>query len=1182
MGSNGKENRSKKRARAHGKGFTLIASLLMLLLLSGIAIGLLMMVNTEGRAGVTDVQKNVAYHAAEGGIEKMASDLATTFASLQSPMASDICNLSGTSYQPAMPGINWSYYNVQPASGECGNTPLAGYTNSNGVSSEQWGQISSGPNQGLYAQIIPINMTATAQTLGGQEVSMTRSAQVALIPAFQFGVFCEGDCSFFSSPTLDFNGRVHTNGDLYLGVANNETLTFHDKLEAYGNVVTNNLPNTLPASSNNDNGTVYIPTKDGKCAFQGGASSTCVVLPAADGSVTANGGDPPQSSYNTAFNTFSGSVNHELIDGNYGNTTSGQVGTGAKLLSMPFITGTIHPYELIRRPTSLDTTALTQSRESNIAQIRILLSDDPQDFVGNGVSSSTSPAYLDPDNVRLANVTQPGATVESVVSQYGVNLLAANVGPAFTAGSYNLYFATASNGVPTDCNSSTPCSDWPYPPAPWSHTMAPNGVSPNPDPLLVTGVVGGLAAPYDWFVSPITTPTLSSGVVTNLPTSVILCPSQAQLGYPPLTAANGGPYPAACPASPPASTTGYYYYQTSPTTSVAAPANATTGAQTYQTATWNLIDGWLRVEYVDPSGTPHAVTNDWLSRGFARDVVPPTANSAGLPTTGTKNPINPNAILLLQEPADRATPGIGTLPPAYPASTSIVKNSTWNSTTNTWTAPTCTATIKIGATRYCSAWSGATAPPVLLDSTYWEFGLGGQTSGNPSVSQYNWYPINFYDAREGEPRDITNNQSNDTCTTNGVMNAVELDVGNLQQWLAQNYTKYSSAGTYVDYLAQNGYVLYFSDRRGMLLNPNPPMGGSAAKSGDSGLEDVINSGSTVGKPDGNLESPMAGLAVDGVALDSPEDVNLNGHLDNFGAWNLGLGFYGTVGNSAKNLNAQITNNSSTSTTPDPYGTGSSTSDTSNRIASCGATGRKNWVSGARHVLKLVDGALGNLPMSPVPQTVDGVTFYGGFTVASENPVYIQGDYNSSSSDTFFTGETNNTPGSDMTSPLHSPAAILADTVTILSNNWDDRNSTFLSPTQPQGNRSASTTYYRVAIAAGKTIRFTFPSWASSNDYYMGTDGGVHNFLHFLEDWQNTSFNPAQQTLHYGGSLVSLYFSTYDTGIFKCCSYSVYQPPFRDYMFDTDFTSPVGLPPGTPMFKDVETLGYRQLFTTRTN
>ena len=55
-----------KTKRQRSQGFTLIASLLMMLLLSGIAIGLMMMVNTEGKVGGTDLQNNLAYHAAEG------------------------------------------------------------------------------------------------------------------------------------------------------------------------------------------------------------------------------------------------------------------------------------------------------------------------------------------------------------------------------------------------------------------------------------------------------------------------------------------------------------------------------------------------------------------------------------------------------------------------------------------------------------------------------------------------------------------------------------------------------------------------------------------------------------------------------------------------------------------------------------------------------------------------------------------------------------------------------------------------------------------------------------------------------------------------------------------------------------------------------------------------------------
>src|SRR5208282_2672906 len=144
---------------------------------------------------------------------------------------------------PSIPGVTFPYYMVQ-ASGTSGSGSSATTVNCNSSVSAQsgvspscpgkstcWGQISAGPDTGLYAQIIPISMTVTASMLGGQEVSMTRGAQIALIPVFQYGVFCEGDCGFFDSPNLTFAGRVHTNSDLYLGVAGGATLTFNDKLE---------------------------------------------------------------------------------------------------------------------------------------------------------------------------------------------------------------------------------------------------------------------------------------------------------------------------------------------------------------------------------------------------------------------------------------------------------------------------------------------------------------------------------------------------------------------------------------------------------------------------------------------------------------------------------------------------------------------------------------------------------------------------------------------------------------------------------------------------------------------------------------------------------------------------------------------------------------------------------------
>jgi len=197
------------------------------------------------------------------------------------------------------------------------------------------------------------------------------------------------------------------------------------------------------------------------------------------------------------------------------------------------------------------------------------------------------------------------------------------------------------------------------------------------------------------------------------------------------------------------------------------------------------------------------------------------------------------------------------------------------------------------------------------------------------------------------------------------------------------------------------------------------------------------------------------------------------------------------------------------------------------------------------VLRLVNGSRGNVPTRPDDK--------GGFTVAAENPVYVLGDYNAKASDNGFVDAN------------HAAAAVIADALTLVSSSWTDRNS-WISPTNP-GGRSGASTWYRLAIAAGKNLNFTKPTWTTIQDF--GTDGGVHNFLRYIESWNGP--------IHYRGSLVSLYYSQYNTGVYKCCT-TVYSPNTRDYSFDTLFLDPANLPPGTPMFRDVANTSYRQDFT----
>ncbi len=55
----------------------------------------------------------------------------------------------------------------------------------------------------------------------------------------------------------------------------------------------------------------------------------------------------------------------------------------------------------------------------------------------------------------------------------------------------------------------------------------------------------------------------------------------------------------------------------------------------------------------------------------------------------------------------------------------------------------------------------------------------------------------------------------------------------------------------VSYSSQNGYLVYFSDRRGMLPDLNV---GPNVTTGEYGFEDVINSASPTGTPENVLEA----------------------------------------------------------------------------------------------------------------------------------------------------------------------------------------------------------------------------------------------------------------------------------------------------------------------------------------
>ena len=163
----------------------------------------------------------------------------------------------------------------------------------------------------------------------------------------------------------------------------------------------------------------------------------------------------------------------------------------------------------------------------------------------------------------------------------------------------------------------------------------------------------------------------------------------------------------------------------------------------------------------------------------------------------------------------------------------------------------------------------------------------------------------------------------------------------------------------------------------------------------------------------------------------------------------------------------------------------------------------------------------------------------GLTIASNNPVYIQGDFNTGGNPPSNSGNPADAVTPQVSGYTRAPCSILADAVNILSNSWNDA----LAGTAPP----ASNTTVNAAIVSG--IVPTAPVGGDGS-----YSGGAENFPRFLETWSG-------KTLTYYGSMVELYKSQQSTGEWTN-RISVYSPPIRQWYFDNNFkTKP---PPGSIM------------------
>lgn len=529
----------------------------------------------------------------------------------------------------------------------------------------------------------------------------------------------------------------------------------------------------------------------------------------------------------------------------------------------------------------------------------------------------------------------------------------------------------------------------------------------------------------------------------------------------------------------------------------------------------DLRELWIKIETVQYNALTtnydtQDITADILSLGVT-DPPPNDTNFKIADTNYNTNGIDGRSIINLQRFVMNG--------PALPASTYISNIGTYNyvepgsvatgkSCTNTSDALTAVDNgVVTGSPNFFPNSFGGDERALMRSAT-----ISGISGVIPCVVPF---PIEMFDTREGLYNDSTSVFDPLSTTAPGygtkvpwagVMSMIDIDVANLKKFLDGNFDANMPSGT--QYSSTAGHVLRGSDipqKNGWVMYISDRRG-DYDFDGEYDMEDVY------GNNDGILQTG--------------EDINKNGTLQADYA-NEAVRYTGGSGATATSISPDIA-----------------------------ATLEHKFY---RRAVRLVNG-------SRPPGLYDTTTPANtkGFSFASEQGVYVQGNYNA-------TGIANVGTPTLSTDYLPQgsndiPCSVVGDALTSLSNSWTDGES-FLYPFA-YGSRGASETTQRYAILSGDALTtLNATPNQGGNDTRMA--GGVHNFIRFLEDWGGSRLN-------YSGSLINLFNSHNNNGTYKNGGTHVYSPPDRNWIFDASFLDINRMPPGTPYFQNIQVTGFQRI------
>jgi hypothetical protein len=179
------------------RGLALIATLLLLALVAVLTTTALTGAMNALRTSGSDYQDTRVFYAAEAGAEATLAQLKVAL--LDGYLSPDeLTNMK----PPDLNAVDFDSFAVNKVGDEIVET------------------ITDGPFAGLYALTQNVDIYSRAANAAGDVSAVILRAKAQAIPIFQFGVFFEQDLEATNGPPMEFVGRVHSNGNIYLSSDN--------------------------------------------------------------------------------------------------------------------------------------------------------------------------------------------------------------------------------------------------------------------------------------------------------------------------------------------------------------------------------------------------------------------------------------------------------------------------------------------------------------------------------------------------------------------------------------------------------------------------------------------------------------------------------------------------------------------------------------------------------------------------------------------------------------------------------------------------------------------------------------------------------------------------------------------------------------------------------------------------